>query len=120
MKNPAGPTNRSYLILPFKMQLDKQIAEEIMQGLKVHPKFRLIRNKQSRGFWGSGGTQWDDYTEVESENIRAILVEDMLMGSCIGRDLTVIDKARNACVYSNAPEAKEFGLIDKVVSRKKH
>jgi hypothetical protein len=88
----------------MKMYLDFETCENLMKRLKANDKFKILEDDKPHAFWE--GIDYWSYTILESANLKAIYAHYDL---CDQNDITIIDKSKNKCVYSNSPYLWEFG-----------
>ena len=97
-----------------KMNLDYKTCKNLLERLKTNEKFTILENDNPHGF-GDGVDYWT-FTILESDKLKVIYAQDYLAGSSFQNDISIIDKEKNICVYSNSPYPRESGM-DKMERR---
>ncbi|MBS3088907.1 hypothetical protein J4402_03975 [Candidatus Pacearchaeota archaeon] len=90
------------------MEIDFETCKFLIERFRKLNKFEILEDDNPHGF-GDGVDYWS-YTILESANLKVIYARYDLFGR---NDITVIDKEKNICIYSNSPYPEEFG-IDKM------
>lgn len=76
--------------------------EKLVLNLKKDSRFKILKNEDKVGFWATGGTDYSEYTELESENLKILYVKDLMCGSQYYDEITITNKKENIYAFSNS------------------
>jgi hypothetical protein len=91
--------------------------EKLVFDLKSDSRFKILRDKNPWGFGASGGTYYDEYTELESKNLKILYVKEIFIGYTLEEDITVTDKRENVYAFCNSSHT-DYLFKDKPIIKK--
>jgi len=96
------------------MNLDYKTCKNLIDRLKASHRFIILEDDNPHGF-GDGVDYWS-YTIIESDSLKVIYAEDYLAGWSSENDISIIDKEKKICIYSNSryPNELEVDKLEKM------
>jgi hypothetical protein len=77
--------------------------EELVLDLKSDSRFKILKDRKIVGFWASNGSNYNEYTELESNNIKVLYIKNLAFGSEYSDEITVTNKIENVYAFCNSP-----------------
>jgi hypothetical protein len=90
--------------------------EELVLDLKKDSRFKILKDKNQVGFWASNGASYNEYTELESNNLKILYVKDISFGAKYSDEITVTNKKEKVYAFCNSP-FKESIFKDKPIKK---
>jgi hypothetical protein len=92
--------------------------EELVLDLKKDSRFKILQDRRLVGFGGSGGTEYDEHTELESNNLKILYVKEIILGYKYLDEITVTNKIENVYAFCDSTHAERF-FKDKLIRKTK-
>jgi hypothetical protein len=98
------------------MYKDNNKIEKLVLDLKSDSRFKTLKDKKMVGFWASGGVNYNEYTELESNNLKILYVKEVIWSAKHSDEITITDKRENVYAFCNSI-FKESTFKDKPIKK---
>lgn len=77
--------------------------ERLILTLKADSRFKILKDKKLVGYWESNGASYNEYTELESNNLKILYVKELVFGDKYSDEITITNKIENVHAFCNSP-----------------
>jgi hypothetical protein len=99
--------------------MDERI-EHLVLDLRCDKRFKILKDRKPCGFWSDFGVTYNEYTELESDNLKILYVKDIVEGVDYSNEIAVLDKKEDVYAFCNSAFRESIFKNKPIINKKFH
>jgi hypothetical protein len=99
--------------------MDEKI-EKLVLDLRSDSRFMILKDRRPCGFWSDFGLTYNEYTELESDNLKILYVKDVVGGVDYSNEITITNKKEDVYAFCNSSFRNSIFNNKLIINKKFH